>query len=232
VRLFARDTGTGDLTAASAEVYEVVRKVAMTFDGSNVYAAVPIGVAVFRVVETACSPAPLAGCLLPTLSQKSSLQLKDDPLDDTRDKLTSKWLKGAAFAIGDFGDPIGQPDDVMTCVYDASANPQPVLEGLLPGLSSCRGKPCWSANSSGTKLKYKDRELLPDGIQALAAKAGAAGLTYVKVKGKGAALPMPVLPLTTPVRFQLQAVGTGTCWEAVFSTPTVNDTLQFKAKAD
>jgi hypothetical protein len=42
---------------------------------------------------------------------------------------------------------------------------------------------------------------------------------------------MPTLPLTPPVRLQIQA-STGTCWEAVFSTPITNDALQFKAKGD
>jgi 6-phosphogluconolactonase (cycloisomerase 2 family) len=230
VALISRDTGSGTLTEASEETLDDVRAVAISPDGAHIYAVAPKSVGVFRVVTTACNPTPLPGCLLPTLSQKAVLQLKDSP-DDEADKLTAKWLKGAAFAIGDFGDPIDQPDDVVTCIYDASADPQPVLEALVPGGGSCRGKPCWKTNSSGTTLKYKDSFLFPDGIATLTAKGGAAGLTSVKVKGKRSPLPMPTLPLTPPVRLQIQA-STGTCWEAVFSTPITNDALQFKAKGD
>ena len=51
------------------------------------------------------------------------------------------------------------------------------------------------------------------------------------VKGKGADLPLPVLPLTTKVTVQLKNDG-GSCWEAGYSAATKNQADQSKAKAD
>jgi hypothetical protein len=66
-------------------------------------------------------------------------------------------------------------------------------------------------------------------FQAL--KSGIDGKAKIIVKGKGANVEMPTLPLAPPVTVQLQAT-TGECWEAVYSTPSKNDASQFKAKAD
>jgi hypothetical protein len=50
--------------------------------------------------------------------------------------------------------------------------------------------------------------------------------------GEGAALEMPPLPLTLPVRAQLQAAN-GECWEAVYSQfVTKNQPDIFKATPD
>jgi hypothetical protein len=54
------------------------------------------------------------------------------------------------------------------------------------------------------------------------------------LKGKGAALRLPALPLTLPARVQL-VVREGTsldCWEATYSDELVNESERFKAKSD
>ena len=61
--------------------------------------------------------------------------------------------------------------------------------------------------------------------------SGVAGKPSAKVKARGAGVPMPALPLTPPVTVQLQN-GNGKCWQNVISTPTLNDTQQFKGTAD
>jgi hypothetical protein len=44
---------------------------------------------------------------------------------------------------------------------------------------------------------------------------------------------MPALgALPLPVRVQLRRSGASTCWEAVYSTPLVNTSAQFKARSD
>jgi hypothetical protein len=52
------------------------------------------------------------------------------------------------------------------------------------------------------------------------------------VKGRGEALALPPLALSTPVTVQLRRTDGQGCWKASYSTPTRSDQLQFKAKSD
>ncbi len=55
-------------------------------------------------------------------------------------------------------------------------------------------------------------------------KSGSAGKTKAQAtaRGSGLTLPwMPSPPLNLPYRMQLQT-DTGTCWESIFTTPTVS----------
>jgi hypothetical protein len=40
------------------------------------------------------------------------------------------------------------------------------------------------------------------------------------------------LPLTTPVVVQLANVATGTCWQATYDAPSVNDAERFRATGE
>jgi hypothetical protein len=53
----------------------------------------------------------------------------------------------------------------------------------------------------------------------------------IKLKARSLGLALPALPLTPPVRLQLQS-RTGACWEAVYSSPKHNDPGRFMAKSD
>jgi hypothetical protein len=53
----------------------------------------------------------------------------------------------------------------------------------------------------------------------------------VKIKARSLGLALPPLPLTPPVRAQLQS-RTGACWDSVYSVPKKNDVTRFSAKSD
>jgi hypothetical protein len=191
-----------------------------------------LSVGVFRLLNVACAPMPVATCKHPTVSRKAAVRLKADTSSQRR--FDWKWVLGEATTLADMGDPIGGLDDAILCAYDASASPQPVFRTTAPAGGICAGKACWktSGHTPGhMKLKYKDRDRRPDGLDKLDVKEGITGAASVKAKAKDVFTTIPPLPLTPPVRVQLQAA-TGVCWEAVFSTPTANDVVQFKAKAD
>jgi hypothetical protein len=176
-----------------------------------------------------CGPTPDAGCRQPAVANKAVLVLKNKS-PDKKDALLWKYVKGAATALGDFGDPLNTTGYTL-CVYDASVNPQPLILAMAPPGGTCAGKPCWKTIKNG--YKYKDKELTPDGLQFILEKAGVATKTKLIVKGKGANLAMTTLPLTTPVTVQLKRSDTPTtCWQATYSTATKNLPEQFKAKAD
>ncbi len=176
-----------------------------------------------------CSATPQTGCRQPTKAKKGRLVLKDKAPDD-RDRLVWKWSRGAATDIADFGDPLTTTDYAL-CVYDGSAETQPRLESRAPAGGDCPGRPCW-IELGPEQLEYKDAALDPDGMELMRLRSGIEGKTLLSAKGEGSDLEMPPLPLTAPVRAQLQAAN-GECWEAVYSQFIAkNEPDIFKAKAD
>jgi hypothetical protein len=63
-------------------------------------------------------------------------------------------------------------------------------------------------------------------------KAGDAMRAKILVKGKGTHLANPAPPLTAPVTVQLVRGDGAACWEATFTTPTMNDQGRFSARCD
>jgi hypothetical protein len=174
-----------------------------------------------------CGPAPQNGCLAPTLSQKTRLQIKNKT-PDTKDLLVWKWLKGQATTLPQLGSPTTTTGYTL-CMWDQSANPQPIFRAQIAPGGTCATKPCWKAINNGDK--FKDKAASQHGMQNIVVKAGAAGKAKITLKGKGTPLQPPALPLTPTVTVQLKN-DSGTCWTAPFSTPQLNLPDQFKAKGD
>jgi DNA-binding beta-propeller fold protein YncE len=231
VALYARDTG-GALAFLGSDRYPSAEMGVFAPDDQVAYAAGsfrPAGV--FRITSFACESVPRAGCLTPTLARKSALKINRGSTP-ARDVISWTWTKGQATVLADFGDvTIGaNANDTALCVYDASGGAQPLVNADLPSGGVCPSEPCWSSNGTN-RLKYKDLGYLPDGVYAATFRTGAAGESRAKVKAKQNAVPMPSLPLTTPVRVQWQTASAG-CLEATFSVASRNDGTQFAAKSD
>jgi cysteine-rich repeat protein len=167
--------------------------------------------------------APATGC---RAAGSGTIALRNGS-PDTKDQLTWKWSKGATTSVGDFGAPASGVTSYTLCVYDAGGIR---IRARAPGGGACSGKPCWKPTGS-TGFKYADRALSPDGLLSMKLKAGAAGKASITLKGKGASLPMPVLPAALPVTVQLH--NGLACWETVHSAPAQrNDAGQFSDRAD
>jgi hypothetical protein len=173
-----------------------------------------------------CAAAPRAGCHTPTTPGKSTLKWRGG----TKPQLGWKWTPGSITApeLGDPTAPSGT--SYALCAYDATAGL--VASALAPAGDRCGLGlvECWRRSSSG--FNYKDRALLPTGLQAMQLKSGSAGHAKLMVKGKGASLAVPPLPVVAfPLVVQL-VNNAGGCWEASFPASGVqrNDTLQLKAK--
>ena len=176
-----------------------------------------------------CGPTPQADCRLPVIAGKGLLVVKNKT-PDKKDVLVWKWVKGAATTPLELGTPLTSTGYTI-CVYDASANPQPLLLAMAPPAGTCAGKPCWQSVKNG--FKYKDKDLTPNGLSFLLEKAGAAAAAKLIVRGKGANLGAPGLPLTPTVTVQLKKNDDpGVCWQSKFSTTIKNLPDQFKAHAD
>jgi CSLREA domain-containing protein len=177
-------------------------------------------------LTTICSPAPQGRCQ-PALSEKSKLSLKNSP-DDRKNRLTWLWTSSASVELFDFQDPVSGANDYALCLYDQSGRR---LAAAAPAGGLCPTKPCWKQTSSG--FSYTDKQLDPDSLKKVVLKEGPTGKAKITVKGAGANLDMPALPLAAPVLVQLVRLGAGpACWEATFSTSTRNDAEVFRARSD
>jgi len=174
-----------------------------------------------------CPAAPSAGCRT-TAPGKSTVQVSDQ-IDDTRNTLRWLWSNGAATAIDDFADPAHGSASYALCVYDGSANPQPLSEAsILPG-GICGSTSCWRASSTG--FSYRNRLATPAGVVAAKLKAGASGAALVQVSAKGTNLhtPNPILALPVTVQFLVRSGATTQCWETVYTVARQNDDQRFRA---
>jgi hypothetical protein len=171
-----------------------------------------------------CSNTPLLGC---RTSAKAMLILKDKDGNGPgpKDKLVWKWLKGAATAQTDCGDPLNSADYTL-CLYTGST-PAPVMEAHVPATSGWR-----SISTKG--YKYSDPSLSADGILKILLKGGVAGKARAMVQGKDGNLPLPSLPLDASANIisQLHNSDNTTCWEATFApgAEIKNTAEMYKAK--
>src|SRR5262249_14025988 len=111
------------------------------------------------------------------------------------------------------GDPFTSTGYAF-CVYDASANPQPILAAALAVDGACGAHPCWRPLNAG-RNEYFERTGAVGGITRLRLVPGPDGFAHVTVQAKGPNLRLPALPLTTPVVAQVQATN-DTCFSATF----------------
>jgi hypothetical protein len=209
-------------------------------DGRFAYTAVSNTVGVFGFTPT-CPASARTDCREPIAPGGARLVLKQGPTDAT-DTLMWKWNKGEATSAEDLGDPTTSSHYAF-CFYDASAAIQPLLAALAPAAGQCFGVhpnlslPCWSASQAGLKrLLYNDRNtvtgLTPDGIGEIKLAEGTAGRASLRLKGRGAPLALPAMPLSPPVELQLLNLETNVCWRARFSAPATNLPQRFVARSD
>lgn len=165
-----------------------------------------------------CGSAPATGCLS---SAGSILALKDNAGDDGKDKLLWKWIHGDALTQGQLADPMVDASYAL-CLYAGPTN-APIGHAILPPGSD------WGA--IGDK-GYKFKGSTPDGLTGAVLKGGAAGRAKALVKGKGAGLPDPTLPMAYPVTVQLRQEGSPLCLESIFTSAdqVKNELGQFKAR--
>ena len=184
------------------------------------------GVGVGNACDVAfnCTSTPRTGCLSPG---KSVLRIQDkSPAGaSAKDVLEWTWARGPALTQADFGDPTTTASYAL-CIYTGTALALEV--DVAAGAS-------WSAIGT-TGYKFDDPTLAQDGTRSIKEKAGAAGKSMLRHKGKGTNLPLTPspLPLDTSggVRVQVHNSDSGTCWEASFSGAAVrkNTAELFEAK--
>jgi hypothetical protein len=180
-----------------------------------------------RAGAPACSAAPLAGCRASQVPAQTHIWLNDGPVN-LRDTIVWKWRRGSASTTADFGDPVHM-HGYAVCLYSASGSL--LFHATLPSGGDCGARPCWRTAGSG--FHYRNGRATPDGLTKVQLRAGTAGRAGVVVKGRGANLGLPSMPLTPPVTIQLQEES-GPCWASTFAAGGIrmNDSADFRAGAD
>jgi cysteine-rich repeat protein len=164
--------------------------------------------------------APRTDCRTATRPIKSKLFIENRPRD-RGDTLRFIWARDRQTKPADFGDPQSDEDYVL-CAYDESGGtPKAILAAVAAGGES------WSGLGRG--LAYEDSTASPHGVKRLVLEAGDRE-ARITLKGTGQSLALPALPLSLPLRVQLERKG-GTCWEATYGTASRNDGRRFEAVA-
>jgi len=178
-----------------------------------------------------CLAAPFSGCRKP-FPGKSQLTIKDNPLDDRKDKLLWKWFDGPSASLQEFGDPTFLTK-INLCVYDYIAGvPSLVLSLTTP----CTPDGCWRTVGEGWKYRSTTKDAPPDGVQLVLLKTGIGftGHAKIKLKAQGMRLATPALPLFQSSKVTVQLVNDeGKCWDADYAAPAIlNSSAQFRDKND
>lgn len=177
-----------------------------------------------------CGPAPIPGCRGTTVAGKAGV-LVLSRLNTAKNKLQWKYSPGDTTPKADFGDP-STTTSFQFCVYEENAGDSRLAARYaIPAGGNCATGPCWRGSSSG--YKYTDKTHASDGISGLILKQGLTpGKTKIILNGKGANLPIPVLPLVQGPDVVMQLRGSnGVCWETRFASPAIrNQPDQFRDK--
>jgi cysteine-rich repeat protein len=177
-----------------------------------------------------CHPEPLAGCRAATTPGKASVQVISR-LNPEKNKLQWKYTPGAETPKADFGSPTTSTSYQFCIWEEVGGDPRLSASYHIPAGGMCGSKPCWKEGATG--FKYANKDHTPQGIAGLQLKQGLApGKSKIILSGKGAHLPVPVLPFIQSPDVVMQLISSdGVCWETRYGMPAFrNQPDQFRDK--
>lgn len=226
-RTLTRDPVTNQVCAQTASLSQFIMGVVpppstTTSTSSSTSTSAPPASTTTTTLPPVCTAHPAASCRA-AAAKGASVALKATG-DPAKNGFVWKW-KGSS-SVSDFGNPLGGTS-FLVCAYAAGT---PAMSARIPAAGNCGSKPCWKA--TGDKgFAYKSPARTPAGILTAKLKAAPSGSSVMTVKGKGASLVLPGLPMTVPVVVQLQA-SNGTCWTSSFPVAVANTGTSFRGRSD
>ena len=163
---------------------------------------------------TPCAPAPMMGCKEPIQAKRGRLRFKRSS-DPNLNALNWRWAKGQELTAEDLGDPVNT-DSYAFCLYDGSANAQPLVDLPVPAGGGCGKIACWREISGG-RFDYLDNQRFVGGLELLRVGPKPEGKARAMARARKENLVLPHTPLTPPVTVQVQAAN-GTCLTAEYGT--------------
>ena len=177
-----------------------------------------------------CRAEPLVGCRPPNVAGKAAVQIINR-LNPETNRLQWKYTPGATTPKADFGTPL-TTTSYQFCIWEEiGGDPRLSASYTIPAGGTCGSKPCWKESSSG--FKFSDKSHTSTGIAGLQLKQGLApGKSKIILSGKGANLPVPVMPLIQSPNVVMQLIAAnGVCWETRYGMPAFrNQPDQFRDK--
>jgi cysteine-rich repeat protein len=157
-------------------------------------------------------------------AEKSRLKYKNSTTD-ARDKVQWKWGHGATTVQADFGDPTTSANYQFCVFAETGSSPTLLIGAEVPSSASA-----WSPIGT-VGYKYLDKTASQDGISEILVRGGAAGRAKIILRGKGAGLSDPALPLAPAdgIRVQLTNESTGICWESEFPLSAIGGSINASA---
>lgn len=168
-----------------------------------------------------CGPSPLLDCQRGT---KSKLRIRST--GGSSNNLRWGWQTDEVARPS--GDPASENITYAFCMYSSGTSTRREV-GAHTRNDHCVGGDCWTAlGSSG--LRYGDGGSFPDGVSKLTVAHPRKGGTKIVLKGRGANLSLPELPLPEGSDSIAQLVNDrGACWETVFDADSVRGRTAFYA---
>ncbi len=179
----------------------------------------------FETAQPTCAAAPLSSC---RAAGKKLLLMKSG----APGKLIWKWGRGDAYDEDDLGNPEAGLTDWVFCVYRDDGASTLVYEAGVDAGGSCPDKPCWRSGKMGAPYSFRNKlGMGSDGITKLRLRDGDVNRGNLQLKGRGAELTLPTLPLGPFTSVTAQLVnGNGDCWESTHAEARVDSSGVFKAK--
>jgi hypothetical protein len=168
-----------------------------------------------------CPAVPRVGCRTAAQSKLSLKRNKAGKVPNA-DTLGWRWKDGAATSSSEFSDPTANAD-YGVCVYAGA----PGSEKLVYEVGLPASRELWAATSGG--FRFKDKARGERGMKIVQLTAGT--LASVKLKAKGADLPVGAFVVSTPVTVQLVNGDSELCWESVYTAADVTKSDVYSLKA-
>ncbi len=181
-------------------------------------------VAASFAADFTCAPAPITGCITPTPPHPTRLWM-NTRASHRRDNVVWKWYRGASAQALAFADPT-TTSDYAFCLYGEGSGGETSLlfAATAPAASYWR--------QTGTGFRYRTGTGLPNGLTKVYLDARRGGRGRIVLKGRGRQLHLPDLPVTVPLRVQLQAAS-GECFEGRYGSGVAeNGGQRFRGHAD
>ena len=173
-----------------------------------------------------CPAIPSDTCAGGTAPERAVLSMRNHATNAARDRLRFKSRRGESVDFADFGDP-RVDTDYQLCVWSDGPGGTTLIAD--PEAPAGEG---WKARRNGFRYKQPDGAN-PDGLRKIRLRAGEDGKSRIAVKGKGALLVLPTLPIAEDDAVVVQLHNsTGACWEASFDAPRENTSTLYRSRGE
>jgi hypothetical protein len=138
------------------------------------------------------------------------------------------WTGDSSTTPADFGAP--DTDTALEACVFAADGATLLLATVVPAGGTCGTRPCWSANGTRTRHRYRNSRGV--GIQSLKLARRDDGTAKIRLSARGPMLGVPPTLAGTPppVTVQLRRLDAPRCWQATFPVLQASTSTRLRAR--